>query len=574
MWLLTWATRLVAVLTLASVTTTETRRRIGDDVGGWLGLPAPVRLAGVVITLLAGVSLLLLAAGLRRRKRRAWQLAVAASAALAVSNLARALTPGGHLVAAAVATALCAALLGARRSFTALPDPRGAGRALRVLVAVVAAGFALGWTLLAANPRHVLGRPGWAAEATHAALALVGVSGPVQFTETWLDDVTSTVGLAFGVWAVLAAALLWLRSAEPAPGLTPTERARLRTLLDETGGQDSLGYFALRHDKSVVFSPTGRSAVTYRVLAGVALASGDPIGQVEAWPGAIAEFLALCRHHAWVPAVLGCSQRGARVWLRSGMDVLELGDEAVLDVAAFTLTGRAMRGVRQAVGRIRDAGCTTRIGRLAELPDAERDAIVATVQAWRGARVQRGYSMALSRLADPDDPRSVLVVARQDGAIRGVLQLVPWGDAGLSLDSMYRDPAARNGLNDFMIAQLLAECPGLGVDRVSLNFAVLRAALEGGQRIGAGPVARLQARVLHLASRWWQIEGLYRFNARFRPRWTPRYVAFPRVADLPRIALAAMEAEGFGGRPPRLVRLLLLAPPSTAGFRSSARAAR
>jgi lysyl-tRNA synthetase class 2 len=122
---------------------------------------------------------------------------------------------------------------------------------------------------------------------------------------------------------------------------------------------------------------------------------------------------------------------------------------------------------------------------------------------------------------------------------------------------MIRDPAVtENGLNELLITDLLAACRGLGVAKVSLNFAVFRSALERGERIGAGPVARLWARLLRIASRWWQIETLYRFNARFAPSWVPRYLVFDAVRDLPRIAVAAFEAEGYGGRPPALLRLL------------------
>ena len=122
---------------------------------------------------------------------------------------------------------------------------------------------------------------------------------------------------------------------------------------------------------------------------------------------------------------------------------------------------------------------------------------------------------------------------------------------------MIRDASVpENGLNELLIVDLLAACRGLEVSRVSLNFAVFRAALERGQRIGAGPVARLWARCLRAASRWWQIETLYRFNARFDPSWVPRFLMFAAVRDLPRIAVAAFEAEGYGGRPPLLLRLL------------------
>jgi lysyl-tRNA synthetase class 2 len=164
--------------------------------------------------------------------------------------------------------------------------------------------------------------------------------------------------------------------------------------------------------------------------------------------------------------------------------------------------------------------------------------------------------MALSRVADVVDPDAVLVTADREGQVQGLLQLVPWGTDGLSLDAMRRDPAAEGGLTELMIADLMAAAPDLGIARVSLNFAVFRAALERGGRIGAGPVARLWARVLRAGSRWWQLESLYRFNAKFGPEWVPRFVAFPSARALPRVLVAALEAEGFGGRPPALLRLL------------------
>ena len=84
---------------------------------------------------------------------------------------------------------------------------------------------------------------------------------------------------------------------------------------------------------------------------------------------------------------------------------------------------------------------------------------------------------------------------------------------------------------------------------MSLNFAVFRDAIERGERIGAGPVLRLWRRLLLFASRWWQIESLYRFNVKFRPDWEPRFLSFPNSRDLPRIAVAALEAEAFLVRP-------------------------
>jgi lysyl-tRNA synthetase class 2 len=206
---------------------------------------------------------------------------------------------------------------------------------------------------------------------------------------------------------------------------------------------------------------------------------------------------------------------------------------------------------------VKRSGYEIQVRRTGDIPPDTHSTLATLADRWRGSETERGFSMALSRLADGADPRCVVVTAEQAGTVRGMLQFVPWGCDGLSLDLMRRDrDVPDNGLNEFMITSLLEACQELGVTQVSLNFAMFRAALERGERIGAGPVARLWAKALRVCSRWWQIESLYRFNAKFGPRWLPRYLVFPAARDLPRIAMAAVEAEGFGGRPPALLRML------------------
>ena len=86
----------------------------------------------------------------------------------------------------------------------------------------------------------------------------------------------------------------------------------MRELLNRQGERDSLGYFALRRDKSVIWSPTGKACIAYRVVSGVMLASGDPLGDPEAWPGAIHAFLAEADGTPGSPRSWAAASRPAR----------------------------------------------------------------------------------------------------------------------------------------------------------------------------------------------------------------------------------------------------------------------
>jgi lysyl-tRNA synthetase class 2 len=394
--------------------------------------------------------------------------------------------------------------------------------------------------------RHhaVGGLPSFASMFQEVITGLVGFSGPLVFRPDRLNDLNDFVLTALGLMTALTTIYLALRAPEPRPELTDADEASMRGLLERS--PDSLGYFNLRRDKSVVWSDSGKAAIAYRVVSGVMLASGDPLGDPEAWPGAITSFLAEAELHAWTPAVVGCSEKAGVIWCReSGFSALELGDEAVVDVAAFSLEGRPMRNVRQMVKRIGRAGYHTEVMRSGDISEGERRRALVDADAWRGTETERGFSMALGRLVDPVDPDCVFAVARQDGVMRAFLQFVPWGPDGMSLDLMRRDRTADAGVNELLIVDTLKLCPQLGVTRVSLNFAVFRSTLERGERLGAGPFLRGWRRLLLFASRWFQIESLYRFNAKFQPTWVPRFIVYPATRDLPRIAVAALEAEAF-----------------------------
>ncbi|MEU9701098.1 phosphatidylglycerol lysyltransferase domain-containing protein [Streptomyces sp. NPDC047981] len=513
-------------------------------------LPGTLGPLSAALSLSVGVLLLLLAHGLKRHKRRAWRAAVVLLPLGAVAQFVW----RHSVLGALLSLALLALLVRHRSQFAALPDPRSRWKALANFVLMGAGSIVLGLVIVSAHPRRVVGDPSLTDRLEHVLYGLFGFEGPVGYTR----GVDWTVGYSLGALGMLTALTtiyLAFRPEHPAARLTEDDETRLRALLAKHGGRDSLGHFALRRDKGVVFSPSGKAAVCYRVVSGVMLASGDPIGDVEAWPGAIERFMDEAKAHSWTPAVMGCSETGGEVWTReTGLDALELGDEAVVDVADFSLSGRAMRNVRQMVKRIERGGYTTKVRRVRDLSDGELARVRRAAADWRGTDTERGFSMALGRIGDPGDGDAVIATAHKTdedgttspyGDLKAIIHFVPWGTDGMSLELMRRDRSADPGMNELLIVAALQESPRLGIERVSLNFAMFRAALARGEKIGAGPVLRLWRGLLVFLSRWFQIESLYKFNAKFRPRWEPRFVVYRKSRDLPRIGFAAMQAEGF-----------------------------
>jgi lysyl-tRNA synthetase class 2 len=110
----------------------------------------------------------------------------------------------------------------------------------------------------------------------------------------------------------------------------------------------------------------------------------------------------------------------------------------------------------------------------------------------------------------------------------------------MSLSFMRRDRGTPNGLTEFLVVRSIELLRERGIEELSLNFAAFARLL---QRPGS-PVDRMLGRIVSLGNSFFQIESLYRFNAKFAPRWEPRYLVYEGTLGLARTGLAAMRAEG------------------------------
>ncbi len=246
-------------------------------------------------------------------------------------------------------------------------------------------------------------------------------------------------------------------------------------------------------------------------------------------------------------AALGVSPAGRALFEEAGLRALYLGDEAIVDTRSFSLEGRAIRKVRQSVSRLEAAGFRTMTATLSSLGDDLVESLERVASDWRQGAPERGFSMAMDSLGNPNNAETLVIVASDaDGEVRGFLHFVPaYGRPAVSLSFMRRDRGAPNGLTEFMIVKAIEEFRERGIEEVSLNFAAFARLL----REPRGFLERLAGRAITLGDTWFQIERLYRFNAKFFPRWQPRYFMYERRFGLPRAGIAALWLEGQLPRP-------------------------
>jgi lysyl-tRNA synthetase class 2 len=272
------------------------------------------------------------------------------------------------------------------------------------------------------------------------------------------------------------------------------------------------------------------------------LCAGDPVGPTVAVPALLDKAAAFAQVRGLRLGAVAVSAGAAPAFEALGLRRLYLGDEAIVETGRFSLEGRAIRKVRQSVTRIEKAGYTLSMEKLSDVPDETMGELERVSDAWRAGVDERGFTMALERLGGAHQHDTVVAIARDaEGHVRGFLHFVPsYGREAVSLSFMRRDPDTPNGLTEFLVARSIEAFRERGTEEVSLNFAAFARLLTEPENL----LERVAARLLRWADAWFQIESLYRFNAKFDPRWEPRYVLYEGRLGLARAGLAAAWAEG------------------------------
>ena len=527
-----WLTAAVGVVNVLSAITPSVHERMhlltamAPD-----GMPAWAHVLAVPL----GVALLVQARALALRRRRALVLSIWLLAALGALNLLK----GLDVEEALLSWALAGLLFWGRAAFYVRSEVGTLAAALRGAAIVAGATVATALLAVLAAAHWATPHGGLVFDVREALGLLTLTGGPMRLTGPF-EFLPWALGI-LGVGALIAIAAILFRPLRGSHAQCPVEHDEACALVREHG-TDTLSYFKLRRDLSHLWSADRRAFLAYRVEHGVLVVSGDPVGAPGAIPELLRDALAFADLHGLQIAVVGASAGFAETCSTRGLRSFYLGDEAVVETGDFTLEGKKIKKVRQACHRLKKSGYGCELRELGSLSADELAALDTVTDRWRDGEPERGFSMAMEGLHGDHLADTLVVIARDaEGTPRGFLHFVPaFGRPALSLSAMRRDPDTPNGIVDYMIVQSIELARERGIDELSLNFAAFAKWLHSPETA----LERLAGRALAILNPWFQIESLYSFNAKFFPRWEPRYLLHQGAMSLPRATVAALQAEG------------------------------
>jgi lysylphosphatidylglycerol synthetase-like protein (DUF2156 family) len=486
-----------------------------------------------------GTGYLALSVGLLRGKRLAWWLAITTFGA---AFLAQA-TLGAHPVGLTLAGIALAVLLAQGRRY-AVETAQGA-RLVFVACLATAATAVLIETLIILGPGAVT-PVRLARDLGDTLAALTGSADPTPLLRVGRNGALLLM-LALAVRLPVVLGALGVLAMVPEPVPDPHLRSRARAIAARYGA-GALLPFQLGDDKRIFAPPGGDGIVVYGLAGRTAVVLGEPIGPPGAAWSAFGAFLRTSHRHDRAVVVYQASETGRRRLEAAGMRAFRIGQEALVDLADFDLAGPRRANLRHTVARARRGGVTVRWfpkGIRGPRATALLEALASLDAAWRASnRPQLGFT--IGGFSVRDLRRTACAVALgPDGTPEAFVTFRPTGrDGGFVLDLLRRRTGGTPGAIEACLAEAAMAMRESGAASLSLGLAPL-AGLDA-QR---GPVEeRLMALAARGLRRWYDVDGLRFFKAKFDPLWVPRYAAIEHRRDALRLGLALLRVHLGGWR--------------------------
>lgn len=487
-------------------------------------VPLPVIEASHFLGSVAGVGLLLLAHGLQQRLDVAYHGAIF----LLVGGITFSLLKGGDYEEACILAFMLGALWPCRSSFYRKAS-------------LISERFNPGW--IAAIVTVLCGSV-WLGLFAHKH---VGYANELWWKFAVFGDaprfLRATVG-AFGV-ALLFAATRLLRPVAPEPTLpSPEEFNKARAIIARS--EDTKTHLALLGDKALLFSDSGDAFLMYDVEGRSWVVLGDPVGTVQKQEELAWRFCELCDQHGGWPVFYEVGPETLPLYIDLGLTLLKLGEEARVDLTAFSLKGDMGKNHRHAINRLEKADCTFEILSLDQAPAILAE-LRAVSDAWLAAKRTREKRFSLGFFSEGYLKEGPVAVVRQAGKIVAFANL--WLGANkeeLSPDLMRYVPDAPANLMEYLFLQLMLWGQREGYHWFNLGMAPF----SGFDDRALAPLwNRLGSFVFRHGEHFYNFQGLRQYKDKFAPEWTPKYLACPGGLALPRILanVASLIAGGMKG---------------------------
>ncbi|KAA2241411.1 lysylphosphatidylglycerol synthetase family protein [Chitinophaga agrisoli] len=293
-------------------------------------------------------------------------------------------------------------------------------------------------------------------------------------------------------------------------------------------GSSAMDYFKIGEDKLLYISDTYEGFIAYRVANGFAIVLEEPVCREDLKLSLLEEFDHQCRIMGLRPAFYRVDEESVYYFNRLKKKKLLIGQEAIMDIRNFTLSGKDKKSLRNALNSLNAKGYTTTVHH-APLPSALIPQLKAVSDEWLAQYEVKEMTFSQGLFdAAAIQQQDVITVSDSAGQVAAFLNVIPdYAPGECTYDMIRKRADAPGGCMDALIIALIQDAQQRNASFLNLGLVPMSGIAQ--PQNTAEQVVKFAYEKIRAFRHY---HGLREFKEKYATTWTNKYLVYEHDFDL------------------------------------------
>lgn len=299
---------------------------------------------------------------------------------------------------------------------------------------------------------------------------------------------------------------------------------KVTSFLEKHGGTHT-SHLIFLEDKEIYWAQDQNVLIVYKQVANKLVVLGDPIGDESLIQDAIKEFYSYTEGKGLKAIFYQVSPKFMHHYHETGYRFIKLGEEAVVNLQTFSLTGKKGGKLRTSLNKFNRNSYQFSV-----LKPPYSNQLLSDLKlisdSWLGEQKEKSFSVVsfnqgyVSRFP-------VALLSDPHGNIIAFATLATDYHNSVSIDLMRKLPNSPNGTMDVLFIHIFNWAEEAGYRTCSLGMAPL-------SNVGTSKHSFMYEKLMYLAYQYggslYNFKGLKEFKSKFACSWEPKYLAYKKTS--------------------------------------------
>ena len=289
-------------------------------------------------------------------------------------------------------------------------------------------------------------------------------------------------------------------------------------------------WLAFVGDKDIFRAEGVSGFIMYRISGVYWISMGDPVAPNAGEAAKLTTaFIENCDKVGGVPIFYQTRPETVASYVEVGFQAIKIGEEARVELAAFSLEGRERKTMRNTCSRIEREGFTFEILPKTELEPVMKDLERVSTE-WLRTLSMREKSFSLGSFSQAYISRCDVATVSKGSELVAFANIWVTKDKNeFSVDLMRYSAAAPSGTMEYLIIQLMLHAKTEGYRWFNLGMAPLSGLESHAQ---AHRWHKVGTMLYNVGEPFYNFRGLKAFKDKFGPNWESRFLVYPPGSNL------------------------------------------